>query len=1247
MKRVFIAACMLARMLSAQDWANGLEGDETNVHWVRGDFGKAARFTGTQSFIDVTSIGELKACSAFSYAGWILWDALPKQYPNLLTSVNWSPDGLMLFVNNGTCSFRMGDSSQQWRETSVPLCAAITTNTWFHLAVTFSQPIITTYLNGKKVATQTWDHPINANGWRVGNWFGQTSHSGLMRDVRLYTRALASHEIETLAATSHVAATAYTPIPNNTDEPPLAVFKTRHGSLSLLANGQVASLRVAGQEVLAAPRALVHAQLLDTTTVRAKSVTRKGNTYTFTLSRNAGHITLAVDEARDYLRFTVREVQVPNLKSLTFAQFQLVALPYAGQMLNMLSSDDLGVCLRGLDLPVEMACSGNLLRTSIDSPARATGCRAVLAFAPKARMQDVLQRVTRDNQMPCSSTGGAWAMGSEANRGSYLFADMTHTSTDDWIELAHRGGFNIIHIHGWWESLGHYAVRTNYFPNGLADMQDTVQRIHAAGLRAGIHTLTGCIETHDPWITPACREELIPWKSYTLARDFGPEDTTLYVTEKPIAAHDVVFTYSGNGNAIRLGKELIQYTEISREPPYAFKKCTRGAFKTKPSCYKAGEQADYLQQRYMAFYPQPDSKLAEELADCIANVYNSCALNQLYFDGSEGMMSRYGIDKMRHLIHNRLKGDNNETIHEASCYGAHNWWFHSKLGTWDHPVWGMKDFHDAHIASAARYRKSELLEPQMGWWAPRGPSSIARGHFLNEMEYFACKNLGLDSAMSIQGINVSSAPLPWYIEQQITLLGWYEHLRLARYFDAATLARIAQPGADFILRQEKQGNWQFTPVTYTIQRFANAISSLTVTNTEAAQPLSFRIEALFGVAPYTSANRIELLNGAAALTPATAQREITIAAQPVAGEHVPGQHLLLVATNRTAQARGAWACVTHAFDGPNYLNLKQNAGFGLWVKGDGQGALLNIQVQTPREYLHAISDHYVKLDFMGWRYIELLARERDVDKMLNFVWPYSHGGSHATYRTGLNLAHISQVSIYLNEIPAQGQTAVTLSPIMALPVEKRNVDQPQLTLNGQTLRLPLSLASGDFAELTPEGCLTHYRANGDVQARYPLKEQPTLQQGANPVSWTGGRAEITVAAYGQLFGSKNRRVDTTYMQREYAFSQWILEPQTRWDVCVRPDARAKLEVEITGELANPILTIGDTQYAFPVTLKRGERLLCRDQKSWTVVTAARTVIASGMLTKPLPRLASGTTSIGLTCENPQAAQVKLVKVYTR
>jgi hypothetical protein len=88
------------------------------------------------------------------------------------------------------------------------------------------------------------------------------------------------------------------------------------------------------------------------------------------------------------------------------------------------------------------------------------------------------------------------------------------------------------------------------------------------------------------------------------------------------------------------------------------------------------------------------------------------------------------------------------------------------------------------------------------------------------MEYFGAKNLGLDSAMSIQGVNVSRQPLPFHIEKQFTVLGWYVQLRLARYFDAQTVARVAVPGDEFRLRQDRDGAWQFTPVKISTHRIS-------------------------------------------------------------------------------------------------------------------------------------------------------------------------------------------------------------------------------------------------------------------------------------------------------------------------------------------------------------------------------------------------------------------------------------------
>ena len=1256
--------------IAADRSPSALEADFSNVQWATGPFGTAARFGGTNAFIDIPPVPGLNGATQCTLSVWAAWEGPAARYPNLLTTRTWSPGGLMLFVSDNTCSFRMGRPGQragtpgnQWAETSAPLLNALPQRQWTHLCVTFALPQITTYVNGKPVGHATWPYPVEADALRLGGWADPVCHNGLIDDLRLYSRALSDAEVSALCGTGVPACPlSYTLVDESKLSPPLAAtFENRRATLAIDAQGRVTSLRTQAtrRELLAQPQPLVTATLKDGSRLTARRVTRRGNALTFAFSRNLGSAVIDVGTHRDFFTFTVRSFTLTNAESLTFCNLAVTPVKYRGGMANMLSDDADAVCLRGYDLPVEMEVGGNTLRVWTTATHGLAGCRAGLAAGPKAEMPAMLRAMAESAGVPTSKLGGPWSLGAEANRGSYLFADLTHASTDDWIELARRGGFSTVHIHGWWRSLGHYDVNTNLYPRGLADMQDSVARIHAAGLRAGIHTLTACIEPHDAWVTPEASPYLIPFDTYTLARSLSPTDTVLCVNEKPAAHHDVVFTYMSNGNAIRIGSEIVQYAEVSREPPYSFSKCIRGAFKTRPAAHAAGERADYLQQRYIAFYPQPDSPLAADLADHIANVFNTCELDQIYFDGSEGMMSRYGIDAMRHAIFKRLKGD---PLVEASCHGEHNWWFHSRLGAWDHPVWAAKRFQDKHIDESSRYRDSDLIEPQMGWWAPRMPTSQARGHFLDEMEYFACKNLGLDAAMSIQGVNVSHAPLPFHIEKQFTLLGWYEHLRLARYFDTQTVTRVAVPGDEFRLRQNRDGIWQFTPVKMSAHRISalgNGSEAWTSGNPYSDQPLSARIEALYAVAPYESPMRIPLAGAAdfASFKSDTASSAITLALSEETADTKGGsRNLRLHAANTGSSRTGAWARATLEFPAP-YRNLGGAGAFGVWVKGDGKGALLNLQLATPREFMHALSDHYVTLDFTGWRYVELLVRERDVERMTDYTWPY--GGAYDIYRNPLDMAHISQVTFYLNDLPAGSSVDVTVSPVMALPTQSAALMNPALTVNGQTLKLPFTLASGDFVELEPDGLCTHYNDRGDPLASIHCGTgvPPVLHSGINAVLFdcekpqgVSARAEVTLNAFGTPFGTPNprRKIGWNHLTREYEMTRLITEPNgsdNTWEIAVRPDSKAKLEIELCGAMASPVLTVGGRTLRFPVTLKPDQRLLCRDGRHWTVHGSNRATITEGTLDTKAPVLSSGLTRVAFTCTAPARAQVKLVKVY--
>lgn len=1253
--------------ITADQSPSRLEGEIMGAQWAKGAFGTAAHFGGSKATIELPPVPGLDGATQFTLSLWATWEGTGR-YPNLLTTHTWSPGGLMFFVHDDTLSFRMGRPGQRagaageaWKETSAPLLSALPRGKWTHVAVVFAMPEITTYVNGKPVGKATWPHPVAADRLRLGSWTGEASHHGLMDELRLYTRALAAAEVAALANDPARADAAYTLVDESKLPPSLAAtFENRRATLQIDTRGRIVSLRgkTSGRELLARPQELVSARLAGGRQVTARKASFADGALTFSFPYGEGAAVVGVETHEDFFTFTLRSLTLPGVEELTFVNLPVAPAKYFGGMANLISDDEDAVCLRGYELPVEMSVNGKpaALRVWTTAGRGLTGWRAGLAAGPKAEMPSMLRSMAGAAGVPVSKLGGPWSLGAEANRGSYLFIDLTLAAVDDWIALARRGGFTHLHLHGWWSTLGHYEINRTYFPRGLDDMKAAVDRIHAAGLKVGIHTLTGCIDTRDPWVTPEASPHLIATDSYTLEQPLDADDTVVVVKEKPSSKHDVVFTYSGNGNVLRIGTELVQYSEIGSTPPYAFKGCKRGAFKTRPAAHSAGARADYLQQRYLAFYPEPDSPLAGELADRIANVFNACQLDQIYFDGSEGMMSRYGIDFMRHAIFKRLRG---EVLAEASCHGEHNWWFHSRLGAWDHPVWAAKRFHDKHIAIAAGYRDSDLVEPQLGWWAPRDPGAQARGHFLDEMEYFAAKNLGLGAAMSVQGVNVNYKPARYHVERQFTVLGWHERLRLARYFDDATVARVAVPGDEFRLRQERDGAWRFTPVSMAAHRISavgSGSEKWTGRNPHAAQPLAARLEALYSVAPFDSDKRKVVSDFAdlAAFQQATASRDVSLHLAPETADTRGGAaNLRLRAGNKGASKEGAWARASLGFPAP-YRDLTGTGALGVWVKGDGSGALLNLQITTPREYMQAFSDHYVTLDFTGWRYIELLLRERDVERMTDHQWPY--GGGYDIYRNPIDAAHVSGLNLYLNDVPAGGAAEVVLGPVVALPVSPAELKHPVLSVNGAALALPVTLKSGEFLELEPGGECVHYDEKGDLLARVrPTGAIPALRAGENALAFAcdkppgvSARAEITVNAFGAPFGTPRKQIDWSKLAREYDLPRWISAPDgadNAWDLPVRPGESAKLEIEFSGAMENPALTVNARVVSFPVSLKMGQRLFCRDQRHWIVLDAARATVAKGEFPEALPALAPGPNRVSFTCAAPDRAIVRLAKVY--
>ena len=911
-----------------------------------------------------------------------------------------------------------------------------------------------------------------------------------------------------------------------------------------------------------------------------------------------------------------------------------------GEVLCGASNERHTVVLRSYDLETRMRPGGCQLAATVRTGFDPVGQRIALCLAPREQMTDCLKKMTVDSGCFYTKCGGAWSLEAPENRRSYLFAHFSKADIDDWIDLAERGGFATLHASGWWKALGHYEPNPRKFPNGEADLKACVDRANAAGLAVSTHTLCSGIAFNDPWITPVCNTNVLALYTYTLAAPLADDAKELVVNEKPGPRHDVVTTYFSCGNILRVGTELMTYESFTTNAPYAFRGLKRGAYGTRRiGAVPAGARVDYVFQHFMTLFPDPKTPFGVEMAQHLCSLCNRMGFALVYQDGAEPF-SPYDVALNRLNFTKYLDQSRFPVQIEASTWNSDSWWFHSSVGAWDHPVWAMKRFHDKHINYLRSVRRNNYLSAQLGWWNPRLACDYAEGHYVDDIEYFAAKNAAWDFQMSIQGVTASAGPLPLSHDRQMTVLGWYEHARLAKAFAPEALALMRRDRGETRLRQDAAGRWTLTAVTSSVHRVGS--SDFRRWRIPSARPAkaAVRVKALFGAVSYDSTNAVDLVGAddAAALK-ATASKGVSPSV--AAGtDPVHGRTLKIAANNASSPVVGSWMRAelryTHPFrDARLKKTSAGGAAFGFWLKGDGSGALLSLQLATPSIFVGGTSDHVVKLDFTGWRYVQLFVRERDAETYCDHVWP-EEPRHYALYRQALNLERIETVRLSLAEIPAGGRTAIELSQVKILPTQVQTIRNASVEVGGTRHALPFELQSGDFAELD-DGIWTRYSLRGEALQCAPAADAPAFAAGANDCAFAADcaegdpRAEVAFFLMGETVSAfVPQPVEPEHLGYE-AVRPMPFDPAKGFaellPVRTRPGEDARLEFTVYGAVKDPSVRIGGATVVIPVTVPANAKLVMKDDRNWQVVDRARKVLQKGTLAQPLPILRSGETAV--------------------
>jgi hypothetical protein len=301
----------------------------------------------------------------------------------------------------------------------------------------------------------------------------------------------------------------------------------------------------------------------------------------------------------------------------------------------------------------------------------------------------------------------------------------------------------------------------------------------------------------------------------------------------------------------------------------------------------------------------------------------------------------------------------------------------------------------------------------------------------------------------------------------------------------------------------------------------------TVDNRFRAQTLRLRIEALMSTGAYDDPGNVTLADfHDPGEFPDRAAQPGVLAELTTSTENtkVGPRSGRFSATNSTDTPLRSWCKAGKVFSPP--ANLSGHQALGVWVLGDGKGEVLNLQQTSPSHLSHAIADHYITVDFNGWRYFELV--EPEGERYADFAWPY--GNIYSIYRESIRPAHVETLSLWYNHLPPRQSVTCYLSPIRALPVMPATLRNPSITIGDMAITFLVEIETGQFLEFRGRDDCKLYGQKGeeigDVRCQGDV---PVLVSGENKIEFhcdgeegVSQRATISIITHGKHFGNANR-----------------------------------------------------------------------------------------------------------------------------
>lgn len=569
--------------------------------------------------------------------------------------------------------------------------------------------------------------------------------------------------------------------------------------LEIDGGGSVISLKAACSDVeLARPEGAIASARIGERVVRATAVVAEDGRLTLVFGEEKLRATVSWEARGDLLLLTLEEVtgEVDELNWLHLHNTpgpQILCsrhvLRYETATLALVSEQP--ECLirgNGGKTPYLMATTHSTLRLA---PAR-----VALMGATWDALPDAIQAAEELFSIPL----GIKAKRSDAARGSYLMIHgIGQDNIDRVTEWAAAGGFgSILMIHGTWGHFGHrYAVPERTFPDGVAALRSAVDKMHGAGVLAGAHMFSSKVPKGADWNRGKAERRLYQDKFLVLAEPMDETSDRIIVTEPPVGWPVITGTRD-----IRIGDELMAYTDLYLKTPFGFTGVKRGLYGTHPQSHEANAQVAHVKtdESRGIFILDQNTDLLDQHAQDIADTYNAAGFDWIYFDGAEDVHEPrwYTTSNAELKVIQRLRRE--PALVQAAAGSPFSWHLTTRVGQRDY-FWHSedpKDEVDDAIARSVPRAQREMMVADLGWFPLRPSTEHVRGTQLDDVEYLAAKAMACGMTYSIL-TSVTKMEGIVGLDAMLHLMKRYEHHKFAGTFGPQTRAKALAPHQDYML----------------------------------------------------------------------------------------------------------------------------------------------------------------------------------------------------------------------------------------------------------------------------------------------------------------------------------------------------------------------------------------------------------------------------------------------------------------